>query len=113
MMNGSGLIPDENVGRAADNIGEGSTDTANTGNNTTAGNNSNDSTINKLTGNRNGKSSRSNLTVDTSNKAFEGAEPYIGCVLGLRFEKLDNKVSYNVSHNKFDNYIGSTMKYGN
>ena len=57
-----------NVGGAADTSGEGSTDTDNTGNNATDGNNSIDSTINRRTGNRNGKYLGSNLTVDTSNK---------------------------------------------
>ena len=52
-------------------------------------------------------------TVDTSNKAFEGVEPDIKCVLGLRFEKVDKKVSYDLFCNKFANYIGRTMNYGN
>ena len=51
--------------------------------------------------------------VDTSNKAFEGAETDIWCVLGLRFEKVDKKVAYDVFHNKFSNYIGRIMKYMN
>ena len=76
-------------------------------------NNSNYSTINRQTGNRNGKASWSNLTVDTSNKAFEGAEPEIVCVLGLRFEKLDKTLSYDVFRNKFSNCIGSNIKYRN
>ena len=77
--------------------------TENTGNNTTDGNNSNDSIIKILTGNRNGQSSRINTTVDTSNKVFEGAEPDIVCVLGLRFEKVDKKVAHDVFHDKFSN----------
>ena len=44
--------------------------TENIGNNSTEGNNSNNSTINRRTGNINGKTSKSNTTVDTSNKAF-------------------------------------------
>ena len=54
---------------------------------------------------------RSNPKVDTSNKASKGAEPDIGCVLGMRFEKVDKKVVYDVFHNKFSNYIVRTMKY--
>ena len=53
------------------------------------------------------------MTVNTSNKSFEGAEPEIGCVLGLRFEKVYKKVAYDVFCNNFANYIGRTMKYGN
>ena len=90
-------------------------DTNDTGNNGTDRKNRSDSTSNiqGQTGNRNGQASRSNLTVDTSNKAFKLAEPDIGYVLGLRFEKVDKKVAYDVFHNKFTNYIGITMKYGN
>ena len=61
----------------------------------------------------NGQNSISNPTVDISHNVFEGSEPDIGCVLGLRFEKLDKKVTYDVFCNKFANYIGSTMNYGN
>ena len=53
------------------------------------------------------------MMVDTSNKAFEGAETDIWCVLGLRFEKVDKKVAYNLFRNKFSNCIGRNMKYGN
>ena len=52
------------------------------------------------------------MTVNTSNKSFEGAEPEIGCVLGMGFEKWKVKVSYNVFRKKFANYIGRNMKYG-
>ena len=38
--------------------------------------------------------------LDTSNKAFEGSEPNIGCVLGLRFRKLDKTVAYDVFRKK-------------
>ena len=31
----------------------------------------------------------------------------------MRFEKVDNKVAYDVFRNKFANYIGRTMKYWN
>ena len=61
----------------------------------------------------NGQHSISNPTVYISHNVFEGSEPDIGCVLGLRFEKLDKKVTYDVFCNKFAKYIGSTMKYGN
>ena len=53
------------------------------------------------------------MTVNTSNKSFEGAEPEIGCVLGLRFEKVYKKVAYNAFHNNSTNYIGRTTMYGN
>ena len=113
MTNGSRSNPDINAGGAAYNSGEGFTDTDNTGKNATDRNNSNYSTINRQTVNRNGQASISNPTVDTSNKAFEGAEPDIGCVPGMRFGKVDKKVAYNVFCNKVANYIGRTMKYGN
>ena len=113
MTNSSGLNPDENKGGGTDNSGEGSTDTENKGNNSTDGNNRNDLTINRQTGNRNGKSLRSNPTVDISNKASKGAEPDIEYVLGLRFEKVVKKVSYDVFCKKFANYIGRNMKYRN
>ena len=113
MTNGSGSTPDANAGGATDTSGEVSIDTDHTGNRTTDEKNSNDSTINRQTGNRNGQSSIINPTVDTSNKAFEGAEPDIRCVLGLRFETLDKKVEYYVFRNKFTNYIGRTVKYVN
>ena len=106
------IIP-SNAGGAADTSGEVSTYTDNTENNSTDGNNSNVSTINRKTGNINGLSSISNATIDTSNKLFEGAEPDIRCVLGLRFEKVNKKVAYNVFRNKFANYIGRNTKYGN
>ena len=115
MTDGSGSTPDANVGGAADTSGEGSTDTNKTVNNATDGKNSIDSTSNTQgrTGNRSRKSLRINPTVDTSNKASKGAEPDIGCVLGLRFEKVVKKVSYDVFCKKFANYIGRNMKYRN
>ena len=58
----------------------------------------------------NGQHSISNPTVDISHNVFEGSEPDIGCVLGLRFEKVEDKIAYDVFHNKFSNYIGSTVK---
>ena len=112
MTDGSGSTPDANAGGAADTSGERSTNKYNTGNNTTDRNNINDSVINRLTGNSNGQYLRSNPKVDTSNKVFEGAEPDIGCVLVLRFEKVDKKVAYDVFCNKFYKYIGWNMKYG-
>ena len=93
MTNVSGLTQGATAGGAADTRGEGSTYTHSTGNNATDGNNRYNSTINRRTGNRNGQASRINKTVDTSNKEFEGAEPDIGCVLGLIFEKVDKKVA--------------------
>ena len=115
MTDGSGSTPDAHAGGAADTSRDGSTDTNVTVNNATYRNNSSDSKSNTQgqTVNRKGEASRSNPTVDMSNKAFERAEPDIGCVLGLRFEKLDKKVANDVFRNKFDNYIGRTMKYGN
>ena len=80
-MNGSGYNWYGNTGGAADTSGEESTDIYNTGNNKTDGNNINDSTIERQTGNRNIQVSRVNLTVDTTNKAFEGVDPDIKCVL--------------------------------
>ena len=109
----SGSTSDANVGGAADTSVEGSTDIDNTGNNATDRKNSNDSTINRRTGNRIGQGSRSNPMVDTTNKAFKVAETYIGCVLGLRFEKVYKKVSEDVFCNKFAHYICRTMKYRN
>ena len=91
MTIGSGLTMDANAGGAADTSGERSTNKYNTGNNTTDRNNINDSAINRLTGNSNGQYLRINPMVDTSNKAFEGPEPDIGCVLGLRFKKCTRK----------------------
>ena len=61
----------------------------------------------------NGQNSISNPTVDISHNVFEGSEPDIGCVLGLRFEKLDKTLSYDVFRNKFSNCIGSNIKYRN
>ena len=74
---GSGFTLDTNVGVAADTSIEGYTDTDNTRNNATDGNNSNYSKINRLKVNRNGQASGSHPTLDTSNKAFEGSEPDI------------------------------------
>ena len=93
MKNGSVSTPGANAGGTADTSIEGSTDTENAQNNSTDRIISNDSTIKRLTGKINGQYPRSNPTVDTLDKAFEGAEPDIGCVLGLRFEKVDNKVA--------------------
>ena len=92
MMNIRRTTPGATTGGAADTSQEGSINTDNTGSNTTGGNNRNDSTIFRQTRNRNGQASITNLTLDTSNKAFKGAKPDIGCVLGLRFENLDKKV---------------------
>ena len=74
----------------------------NTGNNATDRSNISDSRINTqgITGNRNRQALISNPTIDTSNKSFKGAEPNIGCVLGLRFEKVDKKIAYNIFCNK-------------
>ena len=113
MVNVRGLTPDANVGGEADTGREVSIDTDNIGNNTTDWNNINDSTINIWTGNRNGQASRSNPTVYTSKKVFKGTELDIGYFLGLRFEKVDNKVAYGVFRNKFTNYIFRNMQYGN
>ena len=113
MTNISRSTPDKTAGGAADTSGEGSTDTDNTGSNTTDINNSNNLTINRQTGNMNVQFSRSNSTVDTSNKEFEGAEPNIGCVLGLRLKEVEKKVACNVFRNKFANYIGKIMKCRN
>ena len=114
-MNGSRSTPDENAGGAVGTSGEVSKDTNNTGNKSTDGNNGIDSTsyTQAQTGNSNGQASKINLKVDTPNKVFGGAEPDIGCVLGTRFEKVDNKVSYDVFCKKFYNYIGRTMNYRN
>ena len=114
MTDGSGSNTDANTGGAEDTSMEGSTDTNNTGKNTTEINNRNYSTIESQGQivNRNGQASIINPTVDTSNKAPKGAEPDIGCVLGLRFEKVNKKVAYNVFCKKFANYIGRNMKYG-
>ena len=87
MTNSSGSTPEATTGAESDTNKEGSIDTDNTGNNATDLNNRNDSTINIRTGESNGQDSRSNLMVDTSNKAFKGVEPDIRCVLGMRFEK--------------------------
>ena len=83
----SRLTPDANSGGAADTSREVSIDTNNTGNNATDGKISSYSTsyTQGQIGNRNGQALRSNPTVDTSNKAFKGYEPDIGCVLGLGF----------------------------
>ena len=113
MTNGSGSNPDANEGGATDSSGEGSTDTDNTGNNATDGKNSNYSKINRRKGNRTRQVLISNPTIYTTNKAFEGSEPDIGFVLGMRFEKVDKKVAYNVFCNKFSNYIGRNMNNGN
>ena len=61
----------------------------------------------------NRKSSRSNPTVDMSNRVFEGYEPDIGCVLGLGYEGVEKKVANNVFRKKFANYIVRTIKYEN
>ena len=113
MTNGSPSNTGANTGGAADTSGEGYTDTYNTGNNATDVNKKNDSINNIQKGNSNVQASKSNPMVDTSNKALYGAETDIGCVLGRRFEKVDKNVAYDVFRNKFSNYIGRTMKYGN
>ena len=113
MTNGSGLTLDANVGGAADTSEEVSTCTYHRGKNATDGNNINDSIFNTQTGNINWQVFISTATVDTLNKAFEGAKPNIVCVLGLRFEKVDKKVAYDVFQNKFANYIARNMKYMN
>jgi hypothetical protein len=64
-------------------------------------------------GSRQGRqNTRGTPTLSTVNRTFEGAEPGVGAVLGLRYEKIDKKVTYEVFREKMSNYIERTMKYG-
>jgi hypothetical protein len=64
-------------------------------------------------GTRQGRqNTRGTPTMSSANKNFEGAEPGVGAVLGLRYEKIDKKVTYEVFREKMSNYIERTMKYG-
>ena len=88
MMNSSGPTWDANMGREADTTGEGSAYIYNTEHNTKDGNNINDSTNERQIGKRNAPVLRINPKVDIPNKAFEGVEPDIKCVLVLKFENV-------------------------
>jgi hypothetical protein len=67
-------------------------------------------------GNQSTRQGRSNTrgtpTMNTANRNFEGAEPGVGAVLGLRYEKIDKKVTFEIFREKMSNYIERTMKYG-
>ena len=112
LTNGRRSTLDANAGGAAKTSGDRYTYTQNKENNAPDRNISNGSTIKRRTINRNGQASSSNTTVDTWNKAFEGSELDIGCVLGLWFEKMGKKVAYDVFYNRFTYYIFRTVKYG-
>jgi transcription antitermination factor NusG len=63
--------------------------------------------------NSNGNCNRNHQSaMDVSNKNFEGAEPEIGCVLGLKYEKIDKKVTFDVFKEKMCNYIEHKMEFG-
>ena len=46
---------------------------------------------------------------DVSNKDFEGDTPEIGCVLGLRSEKMTKKVQFDTFREKLEDYLVKTL----
>ena len=46
---------------------------------------------------------------DVSNKDFEGDTPDIGCVLGLRSEKISRKVQFNTFREKLEDYLTKNL----
>ena len=65
-------------------------------------------------GNRNQSRNQPNrpVAVDTTSKSFNGEEPNVGAVLGLKIEKIDAKVTYDVFREKMCNYIGRKISDG-
>ena len=83
----------------------------NNGNNASRGSNSRNNGDRR--GDRDRGNNRNQSAMDTSNKNFEGAEPEIGCVLGLRYERIDKKVTFEIFREKMSNFIERKMEYGN
>jgi hypothetical protein len=50
--------------------------------------------------------------VDTSNKTFEGDQPLVGVVLGMRYEVISQKIAFDSFREKLSNYILSNIKNG-
>ena len=46
---------------------------------------------------------------DVSNKDFEGDTPDIGCVLGLRSEKISRKVQFDTFREKLEDYLTKNL----
>ena len=59
------------------------------------------------------KNQNNNPQVGSNERARGGAKPEIGAVLGLRMEKLDNKVSFEVFRKKMINHVLSEFKNPN
>ena len=62
------------------------------------------------TNNNNNRNNQS--AMDVSNKNFEGAEPEIGCVIGLKYERIDKKVTFEIFREKMCNYIERKIEFG-
>ena len=52
---------------------------------------------------------RNNNYYDLSDKLFEGDTPEIGCVLGLRSERMDKKVQFDTFREKMCDYIAKNL----
>ena len=50
--------------------------------------------------------------MDVSKNNFEGAEPKIGCVIGMKYERIDKKVRSEIFRGNLCNYIESKIEYG-
>ena len=84
------------------NTGEGGSDNSNSGGSSTSNNNNRS--------NRNNNRFRN--VGNHATRTFEGAEPKVGAVLGLRSERFDKKVTFEVFKEKMINYIGREMEMG-
>lgn len=60
----------------------------------------------------NARSNRKNVYVDTSNQKFEGAQPSVNAVLGVKLERMDLKVSFDAFRDKIENFILQNYKNG-
>ena len=61
---------------------------------------------------RNHNNNNCPIAVDTTNKDFQGKEPSIGAVMGLRIEKINKKVTYDICRDNLANHIGSKIENG-
>ena len=63
------------------------------------------STPTPTTQTRNQQTNNNSTLPFATNKDFQGAEPSIGAVLGMKIEKIDKKVTFDVFKDKLVNYI--------
>ena len=62
--------------------------------------------------NTNSNRNNSNIVQLTNPKAYEGAIKEIGAIMGLKHEKLDKKVHFQIFIDKVSNYIYSSVTNG-